>query len=164
MNLSISLTKSIESQFLPERGNMQNKIVPCVGAVILDEKNRVLLVKHVLEKGGFWQGKYICPGGRLEFGESLEVGVQREVREETGLEIKILQWVRPMERLIFGAAGTLEEHILYLDVVARVQHGQFKPASDVGEGDWFSKTQLPLMLTEIHEDTQKLLKEAGFLK
>ncbi|MFX1564820.1 MAG: NUDIX hydrolase [Promethearchaeota archaeon] len=142
---------------------MVNKIVPCVGAVILDAKNRVLLVKHVPEKGGFWQGKYICPGGRLEFGESLEIGVQREVREETGLEIEILRWVRPMERLIFNAAGTLEEHILYLDVIARVRQGQFRPASDVGEGDWFSKDQLPRILTELHEDTQQLLEEAGLL-
>ena len=38
---------------------MPGRIVPCVGAVILDEQDRVLLVKHVPEKGGFWAGKYI---------------------------------------------------------------------------------------------------------
>jgi hypothetical protein len=68
-----------------------------------------------------------------------------------------------MERLIFGKHGTLDEHILYLDVVAEVKQGEFRPASDVGEGDWFSKNQLPLILNEIHEDTQELLKEAGLL-
>ncbi len=33
------------------------------------------------------QGRWTLPGGGLEFGESLEVGLQREVREETGLDV-----------------------------------------------------------------------------
>lgn len=142
---------------------MTEQIVPCVGAVIFDDAQRVLLVKHVPEKGGFWREKYICPGGRLEFGESLEVGVRREIHEETGLEIEILRWVRPMERMIREADGSIKEHVLYLDVVAKVQKGQFKPASDVGEGDWFTKEEVIAIENEIHEDTQLLLKEAGIL-
>jgi len=143
---------------------MSNQIIPCVGAVILDNKNRVLLVKHVPEKGGFWIGKYICPGGRLEFGECLEAGVRREVHEETGLEIEIVSWVRPMERIILNSNDTIQEHILYLDVVSKVRRRQFKPASDVGEGDWFSKEELSTIRSEIHEDTQELLKEPGLLE
>ena len=142
---------------------MTERIVPCVGAVILDKHNRVLLVKHVPEKEGFWAGKYICPGGRLDLGESLEDGVQREVREETGLEIRILHWVRPMERIIRDSDGSLLDHIVYLDVVAKVTQGDFEPASDVGEGSWFAKEDLKKIRNEIHEDTQRLLTEAGLL-
>ncbi|MFW9831517.1 MAG: NUDIX domain-containing protein, partial [Candidatus Thorarchaeota archaeon] len=72
-------------------------------------------VKHIPEKRSFWMGKYICPGGRLEVGESLEKGVRREVREETGLEIEILRWVRPMERHIWNSDGSLQDHVIYLD-------------------------------------------------
>ena len=143
---------------------MVNQFVPCVGAVILDEELRVLLVKHIPQKGGFWIDKYICPGGRLEFGEFLEDGVRREVREETGLEIEIVTWVRPMERIIRSADKTIQEHILYLDAVARVKEGRFKPASDVGEGNWFSREELIEIRDEIHEDTQMLLKEAGLVE
>ena len=42
-----------------------------VGAVIEDNNGRILLVKHIPERGGFWQGKWICPGDELEQGESL---------------------------------------------------------------------------------------------
>lgn len=143
---------------------MANQIVPCVGAVILDDELRVLLVKHVPEKGGFWFGKYICPGGRLEFGESLEEGVRREVREETGLEIEIVTWVRPMERMIQSSDKTIQDHILYLDAVAKVRQGKFKPASDVGEGNWFSREEVAEIRDEIHEDTQMLLEEAGLVE
>ncbi len=143
--------------------DMPRQIVPCVGAIILDDQKRVLLVKHVPEKGGFWTEKYICPGGRLEVGEPLEDGVCREVREETGLEIQIIRWVRPLERIIRDADGTLVDHVIYLDAIAKVKQGYFKPASDVGEGSWFTKEELQQILDEIHEDTKALLHEAGLL-
>jgi len=43
-----------------------------VGTVIEDEAGRILLVKHRPERDGFWQGKWICPGGKLESGETIE--------------------------------------------------------------------------------------------
>ncbi|MFW9986021.1 MAG: NUDIX hydrolase [Candidatus Odinarchaeota archaeon] len=142
---------------------MSNRFTPCVGAVILDDQERVLLVKHVPEKSGFWAEKYICPGGRLEPGESLEDGLRREIWEETSLEIDIVQWVRPMERVIRDTQGILIDHVLYLDVIAKVKQGTFQPASDVGSGAWFTKKELQVIVNEIHEDTQELLREAGLL-
>jgi ADP-ribose pyrophosphatase YjhB (NUDIX family) len=54
-----------------------------VRAVVLDQDNRVLLVRFVHPKTGeeFWT----TPGGGLDPGESLESGLRRELREETGL-------------------------------------------------------------------------------
>ena len=51
-----------------------------VGAVIDDGVGRILLVKHRPERGGFWQGKWICPGGELELGETIEEGIKREIK------------------------------------------------------------------------------------
>ncbi len=61
----------------------QHSIMIGVGAVIEEGDGKILLVKHIPERGGFWQGKWICPGGALEFGETIEEGIKREVREET---------------------------------------------------------------------------------
>lgn len=143
---------------------VKNQIIPCVGGVILDEQGRVLLVKHVPEKKGFWAGKYICPGGRLEYGETLDNGVRREVCEETGLDIKILRWLAPMERIIRNPDGSIADHVIYLDVLAQVAKGKFKPSSDVGEGDWFSPQALQSIKSQIHEDTQALLREVDLLR
>ena len=41
-----------------------------VGAVIVED-DKVVLGKHVPERKGFWSGKWICPGGRLEIGEAI---------------------------------------------------------------------------------------------
>src|SRR5208282_5693315 len=52
-----------------------------VGAVVVDQ-GRVLLVRRGTEP---LRGEWSLPGGLLEVGESLNAGVVREVREETGL-------------------------------------------------------------------------------
>lgn len=42
----------------------EQSIMIGVGAVIEDRASRILLVKHIRERGGFWQGKWICaPAG-----------------------------------------------------------------------------------------------------
>ena len=48
-----------------------------VKAVILNQDNKVL----IMNEKGRWQ----APGGRLEQGEKLKVGLVREVNEETGI-------------------------------------------------------------------------------
>lgn len=54
-----------------------------IGAVIRDGEGKILFAKHKVEHGGFWQGKWICPGGGIVPGETLVEGALREVREET---------------------------------------------------------------------------------
>ena len=54
---------------------------PSVYAVIIKE-GKVLLVKN-------WGDGYEFPGGGIELGETIEEALVREVREETGLEIRV---------------------------------------------------------------------------
>ncbi len=54
---------------------------------ILIEDNSILLVKQKVSDKRNWS----LPGGRLERGETLEQGIVREMKEETGLDIKILK-------------------------------------------------------------------------
>jgi len=133
-----------------------------VGAVIEDETGRILLVKHVPERGGFWQKKWICPGGKLEFGETIEEGIKREVREETRLEIDLLAPLPPFDT-IAGAGERVSLHVIYIDYLARVTGGEFKPGSDVGEGIWVEKEHIPEIWEELHDDTRRLLQIAGIV-
>ena len=58
--------------------------VPCVGAVVHDAAGRLLLIRRGHDPG---RGLWSLPGGRVEAGESLAQAVEREVREETGLDV-----------------------------------------------------------------------------
>ncbi len=52
---------------------------------ILLEGDRILLVKESLRERSRWN----LPGGGLELGETIEEGLRRELREETGLEVQV---------------------------------------------------------------------------
>ena len=56
-----------------------------VRVIILDERNRVLMVRQHHEGRDIW----MVPGGGIEDGETSSQAGVREVREETGLDVKI---------------------------------------------------------------------------
>jgi 8-oxo-dGTP diphosphatase len=135
-------------------------IMIAVGAVVLDETNRVLLVKHVeAKRGGFWFGKWICPGGKLQLGESLEEGTKREVSEETGLDIELNGKTTVFDRIVKKGART-ELHVVYIDHTARKIRGQLKAGSDVAIARWFSQEELRSQWNDLHGDTRRLLLES----
>lgn len=137
----------------------ESPIVVAVGAVVKDADGRILLVRHVPERGGFWQGKWICPGGKLEVGESMEEGVVREVTEETHLRIRLMAPLVPFERIVKSEDQTAL-HVIYIDYLAEAIGGELKADSDVGEAIWVDKSTLLVMWEDLHEDTQRLLRIA----
>src|SRR4051812_43391840 len=54
-------------------------------AFIFDPQGRILLIRRAKEPAA---GKFGVPGGFIDFGESAEDGMRREVREEVGLEVE----------------------------------------------------------------------------
>jgi 8-oxo-dGTP diphosphatase len=67
-----------------------NKLRVRVSGICI-QNDQILLVKHLSlgTKGIFWAP----PGGGMEFGESAEESLIREFKEETGLDIKINQFL-----------------------------------------------------------------------
>jgi len=61
-------------------------MIRCVSEVILSNGPRVLMVKAVR---GFSKGYWNVPGGFMDYGESPEVGVEREAEEEIGVDIRL---------------------------------------------------------------------------
>ena len=131
-----------------------------VGAVIEDNKGRILLVKQVPGKLDFWHGKWICPGGKLEKGETIEEGIKREVKEETNLNVELIRPLVPFDRVV-REGNEIKLHVIYIDYMARLIGGELKPGSDVGEGRWVERNSLSQL--DLHEDTKRLLKIAGIL-
>ena len=110
--------------------------VPCAGALIVDD-GRLLLLHRTIEP---FRGHWDIPGGFLEEGEHPEVGVRREVMEETGLD------VRPDELLGFyidhysgeGSCTTL--NIYY---ICSVEAGEPRALEEGDAVEWFPLDRLP---------------------
>jgi 8-oxo-dGTP diphosphatase len=78
-------------------------VVPCVGAVVHDAAGRLLMIRRGREPS---RGLWSLPGGRVEAGETAEEAVVREVREETGLEVRPVQ---PVGRVRIPAGPVVYE-------------------------------------------------------
>ena len=88
-----------------------------VSAVIFRD-GKILLVRRA---GSPARGFYSLPGGRVEFGETLQDAVHREVDEETGLKIEILDLAGWREVLPGTAGGG---HYLIMSFAARWTFGE----------------------------------------
>jgi 8-oxo-dGTP diphosphatase len=94
---------------------------------------------------GFWS----LPGGVLEAGEKLEEAVVREVREETGLEVKPLAVVEIFERIMLDREGKPEYHYVLVDYLCRAGRGEPRPSDDAQGAAWVKRRDLnTLKLTE----------------
>src|SRR5690348_8756884 len=60
-----------------------------VGAVLFNREGKIFLSKRG-KKSRNERGKWECPGGALEFGESFEDTIQREMEEEFGIKIVVI--------------------------------------------------------------------------
>src|SRR6266851_7643632 len=66
-----------------------------IGGVIIDQ-GRALLIRRGSEP---LRGEWSIPGGTLELGESLEEGVARELLEETGIGVRVLELIEVVDRV-----------------------------------------------------------------
>ena len=113
---------------LPPRRYPQRPVVG-VGAVIVHEGNVVLIKRKFEPLAGQWS----LPGGTLELGESLEAGVAREMREETGLEVEVGPVVEVFDRILLDLDGRVRYHFVLIDYLCRPIGGQLVAGSDVAD-------------------------------
>jgi ADP-ribose pyrophosphatase YjhB (NUDIX family) len=116
-----------------------------VGALIF-RRDRILMAQRGKEPlKGWWS----LPGGALETGESLADAVCREVREETGLEIRPLGVLEIFERIMRDARGVPEYHYVLIDYICRITGGELRAGDDVCAVEWVRQRDLPaLQITE----------------
>ncbi len=107
--------------------------VACVGALVRDDRGRLLLVRRGTEPE---RGRWSVPGGRVEAGETAVEAVVREVAEETGLAVVPTGLAGTVERT--GPGGVVYE---IEDFHARLGTGVdpegVRAGDDAAEAGWF---------------------------
>jgi ADP-ribose pyrophosphatase YjhB (NUDIX family) len=109
-----------------------------VGAVVLDGQ-RVLLVRRGKEP---LKGEWSLPGGALELGETLVEGVVREVREETGLDVKPEVVVEVFDRIQRNENGSVQYHYVLVDWMCRFTGGELHCGDDAADARWVDRREL----------------------
>lgn len=106
-----------------------------LGCVIRDQS--VLLVRRNEPQIPALHGKWELPGGKVEFGEDPAVTAQREVREETGLHVRVLEMLPfPYVAVRRTTNGLLNPIVLCFRCEALNQIPPLKLPQKVGEIAW----------------------------
>ncbi len=115
---------------------------PVLGVgVLVEHDGRVLLVKRGREPA---KGLWALPGGKVEFKENLKHAAQREMREETGLDVEAGEVIYVFE--------LIDErfHYVIVDLRARLLGGDLKPSDDVTDARWFERDKVGSETIEIN--------------
>jgi 8-oxo-dGTP diphosphatase len=107
-----------------------------VGTVVFNAQGEIVLIKRGKDPH---YGRWMIPGGSLEWGETLEQAAVREVREETGLDIEIETFVDFFQAISPEAPGY---HFLIMDYAARAIAGSIAAGSDALEARWVAVDSL----------------------
>jgi len=108
---------------------------PTVGAFIFNARGELLLLQSHK-----WPGQYVVPGGHVELGERLEEAVVREAREETGLDVRDIEFIN-YQQFIYDPAFWKKRHFIFFDFACRADNAEVQ-LNDEAEGFvWVEPTQ-----------------------
>jgi 8-oxo-dGTP diphosphatase len=132
-----------------------------VGGVIID-RGRALLIRRGSEP---LLGEWSIPGGTLELGESLGNGVARELLEETGIEVRVLDLIEVFDRIFLDDGATAAEekrkprfHFVIVDYLCERLAGEPRAGSDVTDVAFAREEELPRF--HLTETATRVLKRA----
>jgi len=109
-----------------------------VGGVVI-ANGRALLIKRGHPP---LQGEWSIPGGTLELGETLLEGVQRELLEETALQVRAVDLIEVFDRVFRDDSGRTQYHFVILDYLCEAVSGEACAGSDVTDVAWVSENEL----------------------
>lgn len=122
------------------------------GGLIHDGRGRVLLIRHIPSKG--WGDVWLTPGGKLEEGETVLQGFERETREEVGVGVADPVLVRILQQNLTDGSRIRPGY--FAQFVARAV-GRARPGPDVAEARWFDALPEDMAFREDYvEDFRRL--------
>ena len=123
-----------------------------VGAVVFKD-GCVLLVRRGQPPA---EDLWAIPGGSVEIGETLQEAAEREIREETGIQIRALKPIHTFDVIDRDAAEKVRFHYVIVDLAADYVSGEPSPGDDAVEARWVPDREIKSL--EVSAATSKLLK------
>ena len=123
----------------------QPRFTVTAGAVVQDASGRVLLLKHRFRAGSGWG----IPGGFINHKEQPEEALQRELREEIGLELESasIAFVRTLRR----------PNQIEIIFRCRTKDGAHPRSVEIKSAEWCDLEALP---KELSQDQRRLIQRA----
>lgn len=132
-------------------GRVRRPIVT-VGGAVFDADGRVLMIRTHK-----WSGRWGIPGGKVEYGEASEDALCREMKEETGLEVRDLEFVM-VQDCIHSTEFYRDEHFVLLNYRCRVATSAPRVVlnEEAEESRWVGWNEA--FALDLNEPTRRLLR------
>jgi ADP-ribose pyrophosphatase YjhB (NUDIX family) len=105
-----------------------------VRGIVLDEQNRVFLIRHTYVRG--WH----LPGGGVETGETALEALRRELREEACIA---MEGPPQLTGVFFNSKASQRDHVLVYVIRNFTVLGEKQPDREIAEAGFFALDQLP---------------------
>jgi 8-oxo-dGTP diphosphatase len=135
---------------------MADRFIVGCGAVVTGKDKKILMVRQQI---GYWAGKWIFPGGKLEMGETLEGAARREVIEETGCNFETIRQIGAY--VSYDPHTSFEKQVVLVYFLGEYAGGKLIVGEGVTESGWFSageieamaaKSEVPAILLKVLDD------------
>ncbi len=103
-----------------------------VGALVTNPDDEVLIVKTTK-----WRGQWGVPGGKVEWGETLEEALVREFQEEVGLHLREIHFAL-IQEAIFDPQFYQNDHFIMINYYAMSLETTIIPNEEIEEWTWLS--------------------------
>jgi 8-oxo-dGTP diphosphatase len=125
-----------------------------VGVVVLHDDKILLARRSKPPRAGDWS----LPGGAQNLGETITETALREIKEETGLDIKVLGIVDVVDSIIRDGDGRVQYHYTLVDVFAERISGEAIASDDAAEIGWFGLDELDSL--DLWSETDRIIRLA----
>ncbi len=126
--------------------------VVAVGAAVFNDEGNVLMIRT--QK---WAHKWGIPGGKIKRGESSEAAIVRELKEETGLEVRNIRFVQ-MQDCIEPDEYYRSAHFVLLNYRCEALSQQGVRLNDEGE-EWKWTAIADALRMDLNKPTRRLLEQ-----
>ena len=125
-----------------------------IGGVVI-ENGKTVLIRRGSEP---LRGQWSIPGGSLELGETLKAGVERELLEETGLVVKVVEFIEVFDRVYGDDKEKPRYHYVIVDYLCSLMGGELRAGGDATDVVWAGEDELGRF--GLTETAARILKKA----
>jgi len=133
---------------------MEDKIRVGSAVVLENKKGEILLIKRKNEPA---KGKWVLPGGGIFFGEHSKETAKRELKEETGYDISVGDFITTLELI-----DSKNFHRVILYHKAKLLGGKFRLSDDAEDAVWIEPKKINTV-ENLGEWALQVLKEVGYI-
>ena len=112
--------------------------IVAVGGITENDKGQILLVKT-------HRGHWVFPGGQVENGENLTAALAREIKEESGIEVEVLNLIGISSNTSSHKGYNGVKHVptkVMMDFTCRPLGGILSTSEETPESKWVCKDQV----------------------